>query len=96
MAIKLVNLGPSGTTQLVAAESNKIIRLLRILLAPGSEVTIKSGSTTILPMLKCSTNGNCEKEFSQGNVQTGAGEALNAVSVASVSTMCWLEYDIVD
>ncbi len=96
MAIKLVNLGPSGTTQLVAAESGKIIRLLRILLAPGSEITIKSGSTSILPAFKCSTNGNSDKEFPQGNVQTDAGEALNAVSAALVSTMCWLEYDIVE
>ena len=89
-------MAPSGTTQLVAAESGKIVRLLRILLAPGSEVTIKSGSTSILPTLKCSTNGNSEKVFSQGNVQTGAGQALNALSAATVSTMCWLEYDIVD
>jgi hypothetical protein len=96
MATKLVSLGPSGTTQLVAAEIGRIIRLFRIILSPNSDVTLKSASTTILPKLKSGTSGNADKEFPKGSVQTTAGEALNAVSGASEGTTCWIEYDIVD
>jgi hypothetical protein len=96
MATKLVSLGPSGTTQLVAAQAGKIIRLFRIIFSPDAYVTLKSASTTILPKLKSGTNGNADKEFPKGSVQTVAGEALNAYSGATDTTTCWIEYDIVE
>jgi hypothetical protein len=96
MATKLVSLGPSGTTQLVAAEVGKIIRLFRIILSPSSDVTLRSASTTILPKLKSGASGNTDKEFPKGSVQTAAGEALNALSGAGEATTCWIEYDTVD
>ena len=96
MATKLVGLGPSGTTQLVAAQAGKIIRLFRIILSPSSDVTLKSASTTILPKLKSGSNGNADKQFPKGSVQTASGEALDALSGAAEATTCWIEYDIVD
>ncbi len=96
MATKLVSLGPSGTTQLVAAQTGKIIRLFRIILSPGSDVTLKSASDAILPKLKAGTSGNSDKQFPKGSVQTAGGEALNAASGAAGATTCWIEYDIVD
>ena len=96
MATKLVGLGPSGTTQLVAAQVGKIIRLFRIILSPDSDVTLKSESTTILPKLKSGANGNADKQFPKGSVQTVAGEALSALSGATEATTCWIEYDVVD
>lgn len=96
MATKLVSLGPSGTTQLVAAEAGKIIRLFRIILSPSSEVTLKSGSDAILPKLKSGSSANGDRQFPKGSVQTVTGEALNALSDASAATSCWIEYDVVD
>ena len=96
VATKLVSVGPSGTTQLVAAQAGKIIRLFRIILSPSSDVTLRSASTTILPKLKSGATGNADRQFSKGSVQTASGAALNALSGAAAATTCWIEYDIVD
>ena len=96
MATKLVTLEAAATTELVAAQAGKIIRLFRIILSPSADATLKSDSTAILPKLRCGATANADRQFPKGSVQTAAGEALNADSGVAEATTCWIEYDTVD
>ena len=94
MATALVNVATEGT-DLVPAQAGKIIRILRLVAGPSATITIKSGSTALLPPLKSGLTENLDLAFPSGDVSTERGEALRAEAAGS-AVDAWIEYDVVD
>lgn len=94
MATALVNV-TTEDTDLVTAQAGKIVRLLRLVVGANASLTVKSGSTALLPVLKCGLAENLDLAFRPGDVSTARGEALRAQAAGS-AVDAWLVYDVVD
>lgn len=95
MATALVTIS-QGNNTLVAAQPGKIIRLSRLVGSSGTYLTVKSGTTDILPPLKSGTAATLDLTFDPGDVMTARGEALTAESQSMSDTYLFLVYDITD
>ena len=95
MATAMVTIDPTSTADLVAAQSGAIIRLKRLVATPGSQLTIKSNTTAILPKLGTGSSSHMDVTFTAGTVATAAGEALTATTSGTSGATVWVVYDIV-
>ncbi|GEM_PF-2887438 len=96
MATALVNLAPNADTTLVPADAGRIIRLLRLVGDPNTNITIKSASAEISPVLKSGANTNVDIAWFTTPLACNRGEALVAQNHAVAASNAWIVYDIVD
>ena len=96
MATALVSLAANAETTLVPAAAGRIVRLLRLIGDPNTNITIKSAATEISPTLKSGANTNVDIEWYSTPLACSRGEALVAQNHSVAATMAWIVYDIVD
>ena len=96
MAIALITAAAESTTTAVAAVAGKIIRIRKLMVSVNAEITFKSGTTTILPVVVTPSVRTFMYTFGADTPQTAVGEALNAANAAASDAGVWIAYDVVD